>query len=145
MKTRYILTLTLLATTLTLGAAVPRELNATVKQQSNSISSQIATTLYNRGIEMDKAQELTHNIIDVNEELFSFMVQNYSNETGATLDEIYYELGKLALSKKSVDFSSYAFLVKLSQKIKKEHLTTTELQLIDTISTKNKIIYKAFV
>ena len=145
MTTRNILTLTLLATTLTLGAAVPRELNATVKQQSNSISSQIATTLYNRGIEMDKAQKLTHNIINVNEELFSFMIQNYSNETGATLDEIYHELGKLALSKKSVDFSSYAFLVKLSHKIKKEHLTTTELQLIDTISTKNKIIYKAFV
>jgi len=145
MKTRNILTLTLLATTLTLGAAVPRELNATVKQKSNSISNQIAITLYNRGIELEKAQELSHNIIDVNEELFSFMLQTYSNETGIGLDEIYQELGKLALGKKSVDFSSYAFLVKLSQTITNKHLTTTELQVISNISTKNQIIFKAFV
>jgi len=145
MTTKRILTLTLLATTLTLGAAVPRELNATVKQRSNSISNQIATTLYNRGIEMDKAQELSTNIINVDEELFSFMVQTYSNETGIQLEEIYHELGKLALSQKSADFSSYAFLLKLSQTIKKEHLTTTELELIGNISTKNQIIYKAFV
>jgi len=145
MKTRNILTLTLLATTLTLGAAVPRELNATVKQKSNSISNQIANTLYNRGIEIKKAHELSHNLINVDEELFSFMVQTYSNETGIELNEINHELGKLALNKKSVDFSSYSFLLKLSQTIKKEHLTTAELQVIENISTKNQIIYKAFV
>ena len=145
MTTRKILTLTLLATTLTLGAAVPRELNRTVKQQSNSISNKIATTLYNRGIEMHKAQELSKNLIDVNEELFSFMLQTYANETGIHLDEIYHELGKLALSKKSVDFSSYSFLLKLSQTINKGQLTTAQLQLISNISTKNQIIYKAFV
>jgi len=145
MTTRNILTLTLLATTLTLGAAVPRELNATVKQRSNSISNKIANTLFSRGIELDKAQELSLNIINVNEELFSFMVQTYSTETGIQLDEIYHELGKLALSKKSVDFSSYSFLLKLSQNIRKEHLSTTQLEQIDHISTKNQIICKAFV
>jgi len=145
MKTRNILTLTLLATTLTLGAAVPKEINHTIKQQTNSISSQIANTLFNRGIELEKAQELSHNIITVDEELFSFMIQTYSNETGIQLNEIYHELGKLALSKKNVDFSSYSFLLKLSQTIKKEHLTATELQLIENICTKNRIIHKSFV
>jgi len=145
MKSRNILTLTLLATTLTLGAAVPRELNATVRQQSNSISNQITITLYNRGIELEKAQELSHNLINVNEELFSFMVQTYSSETGIGLEKIYHELGKLALNKKDVDFSSYAFLLKLSQTIKKEHLTATQLEIIANISMKNQLIYKAFV
>lgn len=145
MTTRKILTLTLLATTLTLGAAVPRELNATTKQQSNSISNKIANTLYRRGIEADKAQELSQTIINVDEELFAFMVQTYAISTGITLDEIYHQLGKMALAKKQVDFSSYSFLLKLSQTIKKEHLTNKDLKNIENITTRNQLIHNSFV
>lgn len=144
MTTRKILTLTLLATTLTLGAAVPRELIKTTKQQSNSISNKIANTLYRRGIEADKAQELSQTIINVDEEVFAFMVQTYATSTGMPLDEIYHELGKMALTKKQVDFSSYSFLLKLSQTLKKERLTNKDLKKIENIATRNQLIHNSF-
>lgn len=144
MTTRKILTLTLLATTLTLGAAVPRELNATSKQQSNSISNQIANTLYRRGIEEDTAQELSQDIINVDEEVFAYMLQTYATSTGIPLDKLYHELGKMALAKKQVDFSSYAFLLKLSQTLKKEHLTSKDLKKLENIATRNRVIHNSF-
>lgn len=60
------------------------------------------------------------------------------------MKEISYELGKLALSKKRADFSSYSFLIKLSQNVKNTPLTPKELHTIKTIATKNRIIYKTF-
>ena len=145
MTTTKILTLTLLATTLTLGAAIPRELNATTKQQANSISNQLASTLYRRGIDEHKAQELVEMMINsTDEELFSFMVQSFSKESGINLDLIYTQLSNLALQRKNVDFTSYSFLVNFTHSIKKVSLTKEELTLIEGISTKNHLIYNTF-
>ncbi|MEA2072326.1 MAG: hypothetical protein U9O86_01980 [Campylobacterota bacterium] len=145
MTTTKILTLTLLATTLTLGAAVPRELNATTKQRTNSISNQVASTLYRRGIDENVAKELSESILNnTDEELFALLTKNYANDSGIKLEEIYTELGKLALQRKNVDFSSYSFLLKLTQSIKKESLSKDELEVLEAVSTKNTLIYNTF-
>jgi hypothetical protein len=55
MNTKQLLTLTLLATALTLNAAIPKEYHRTYKQQANSLSQVLANILYKRGIEKEKA------------------------------------------------------------------------------------------
>lgn len=145
MTTRKILTLTLLATTLTLGAAVPREFNQTTKEQRKSISSQIAATLSKRGIEEKKAQEFVQEMLkSTDQEVFTFMVQTFSNESSININAIYEELGKRALQKKNVDFSSYSFLVSLTHSIKKTILSSKELSALEEISTKNTLISNTF-
>jgi len=144
MTTKNLLILTLLATSLTLSATVPTQLTQTAHEQSTSISTQIAATLYDRGLEEKTAHKLTLAMINTDEELFAFMVQNFSLESGLSMDEISQELGKIALNKRKADFSSYSFLIKLAQSIKKESLTAKELQTIENISTKNQMIYSRF-
>jgi len=144
MTTTKILTLTLLATTLAFSAALPRELTATTKQQTNSISNQIANILYKRGIEEDKAQELSHAMINTNEELFAIMINNFVNTSGINKDDVLNELSKLALNKKNVDLTSYAFLVKLMHSLKNSTLNEVELKKIAEVSTKNSMIFKVF-
>ena len=110
MNTRNILTLTLLAVSLTLSAAIPKEIRLTSRQQTNSISNEIATILFEKGIEEEKAQSLSVSIMNTDEELFSFLVDNYASHCQIDKKSIYEELSKLALQKKSVDF---AFLILL--------------------------------
>ena len=144
MITRKILTLTLLTVSLTLNASIPRELRTNTRQENKSISNRVATILFQRGIDSNKAQELSQAIINTNEKLFSIMLKNFSTHCKIETESIYQELSKLALSKKSVDFTSYSFLVKLTQLTKQKHLNSDELKKIEEISTKNQIIYKAF-
>ena len=144
MTTKQILSLTLLATTLTLNAAVPKELFATTKQRANSISNAVASILYRKGIEEDKALELSKAIITADEELFSIMLHNLLNSTGLRKEAVLEYLSKQALMKKSVDLSSYSFLVKLSQSVKNTTLQSQELDLLGDISRKNELICKVF-
>jgi len=144
MTTRKILTLTLLATTLTLSAAVPKEVRETTRQQTNSISKAIANILYRRGIEEDKAMELSSAIISTNEELFSLMLHNFIFMTGLNKEELLEYLSKQALNKKSVDLSSYASLVKISHSLKKELLTPRDLQNLKELSSKNELLMRVF-
>ncbi len=145
MITRKILTLTLLTVTLTLNASIPRDLRNTTRQQSNSITNRVATILFNRGIEEHKAHELSQAIINTNEEVFSMMLENFADTCAIDKESIYQELSKIALSKKSADFTSYAFLVKLSRLIKSTYLEASELKKIEAVAMKNQIVYKAFV
>jgi len=144
MTTKNLLISTLLATSLTLGASSPVEFIQTTKQHSNSISTQIAVSLHARGIEEETAHKLSQSVINTDEELFAYMVKTFSSETGITMKEISYELGKMALNKKRADFSSYSFLIKLSQNVKSSYLTQKELHTIRDIATKNSMIYRTF-
>jgi uncharacterized membrane protein YheB (UPF0754 family) len=144
MTTRTILTLTLLATTLTLSAAVPKEVRETTRQQTNSISKAIASVLYRRGIEEDKAIELSSALISTDEELFSLMLHNLIFMTGLHKEEVLEYLGKQALNKKRVDLSSYASLVKISQSLTKEALAAKDLQNIKELSSKNELLMRVF-
>lgn len=146
MTTNKILALTLLATTLILNATVVRpKVQNTVKQQTNLITNKIANILYRRGIETDKSKELSQTLVNSDEELFTYMVHTFSQESSIALTDIYDELAKIALKKKSADFSSYSFLVKLTQNIKDKHLNGVELKNIESISSTNKLILQAFV
>jgi len=143
--TRKILTLTLLATTLAFSSALPREISKTIKQQSNSISTNIARTLVKRGIDENKALEIAQNCTNANEDLSSIMVSNYLHNTDTTQEAFYDELSKLALLRKKADFSSYSFLVKLTQSLNKAPLKSENLKKLEEISTNNSLLQEIFV
>ena len=144
MTTTKILALTLLATTLTLGAATPKEIRNTTKQRTNSISNAIATILYRRGIEEHKALELSRTIMTTNEELYSLMVLNFISHTQLPKERVLDYLSKQALYKKSTDFSSYASLIKISHSLKNEPLTENELENMQALASKNKRLERVF-
>jgi len=142
--TTKLLTLTLLATTLTLNAATFKEVRLVTQQRSHSISTIIASVLHKRGLEEDKALELSKELIGEKEELFSLMINNFLNATTISHEELFAELGKLALSRKKVDFSSYSFLVRLQQTLQTPHLNEREKAKLARISTNNQLLYKVF-
>jgi len=144
MTTRKILTLTLLATSLTLHAVVPTTLLESTQVQQNSVSNTIAVSLFNKGIEKKAAQQLSRNFIGNNEELFSLMVHNYIYSTGFSQQEVYTQLSKLALTKQKADFTTYGFLIKLTQSIQNSKITTQNLELLSSLSTKNTLLAKVF-
>ena len=144
MTTKNLLLSTLLATGLTLGATTTLQSLPKAQTQSFSISTQIVSSLYSKGLEEEKAYELTLAMINTDEELFTFMVQNFSHKSDISMGKISHELGKIALNRKKADFSSYSFLIKLTQSIKKEHLSSQELSTLESIAARNQLIFHTF-
>ncbi len=142
--TTKILTLTLLATVLVFTSATPRETTRTSKQQSNSISTNIAKTLARRGIEDDKALEIAQSFTNEDEELLPAMISNYLHHTDIKQKELFNELGRLALLRKKADFSSYSFLVKLTQSLHKIQIDDKQLKTLSQISTYNSLFKEVF-
>ena len=142
--TKKILTLTLLATTLAFSSVIPRETLRTSKQRINSIVVQIAHVLSKRGIDDDKALQIAQEFTGKDQELFSIMMHNYINNTDSNKEALFTELGRLALFKKKADFSSYAFLIKLTQSLNKTQLNKENLQKLEAISTNNSLLSKIF-
>lgn len=145
MIARQILALTLLASSLTLNAAVTRVVVQTKRIQTNSITASIANKLFNRGIEKNKALQISQNFIGENEELFTLMVHNYGHSLKISHDTIYSELSKLALARKKADFTSYDFLVKFTHSVHKTKISKDDLNKLASISTNNRQLHKVFV
>lgn len=145
MTARQIVALTLLATSLTLNAAVTKIVIETKTIQTNSITANIANKLFNRGIEKDHALTISQNFIGENEELVSLMIHNYMHSLKISNDTMYTELSKLALAKKKVDFTSYDFLVKLTHSIDKAEISKDNLKKLASISADNRLLHKVFI
>ena len=144
MTTIKLFTLTLLATTLTLSAAIPRETPKSSIQKTNSLSRVIANILRKRGIEDESSTKIAREFIGENEELLTLMLQNYLQKTEVTPQVLYTELSNLALKKETLDFSSYSFLVKITQKLSVSPLTKKEFTNLHTIATNNQLLNKVF-
>ena len=144
MTTSKILTLTLLATSLLLNAAIPEPFVRTIKVQRNSISQIIAFNLFNNGIERQTAVKLSRNLIGENEELFSLMLHNYIHATGLTEEKVYTQLSKFALRKQKVDFTSYSSLIKFTQSIQNTQVSSTQLEKFTSLSSRNSLLSKVF-
>ena len=144
MTTKSLLSLTLLATALTLNAALPKDYTRTSIQKANSISARIANILYNRGIDKDKAIEISQNFIHGREELFTLTLYTFVNNSSFTQEEVLERLSMMALQKRNVDFSSYASLVRLAQELKIDSFDKALLSNLEEISSKNSVLKKVF-
>jgi len=145
MNTKNLLALTLLATSLTLNATVAQHTNIITKQQNSSISSKLATILHKRGLDEDKAIEISKNFIDENEELFSLMMHNLINSSSYTQKEVLNQLSMMALQRKNIDLTSYSSLVSLAHSMSKRTLGSETLKNLEAIATKNMLLAKIFV
>lgn len=144
MITKNLLSLTLLATALTLNAAVPKEYVKTSIQKANSISARIAHILYDRGIDREKALEISQNFIQGNEELFALTLHTFVNHSSFTQEEVLNHLSKMALQKRNVDFSSYASLVRVAQELNITSIDKAFLSNLEEIASKNRLLKKVF-
>lgn len=144
MNTKQLFTLTLLATSLTLNAATPKEYVLTYKQQTNSISSVLANILYKRGIEKEKALEISQNFIGKNEQLFALMLENLMNNSAHTKEKLLEKLSTMALQQKNINLSSYASLIQLAQNLQKNSLNQEQLHNLELIARKNETLKELF-
>jgi len=144
MNTKQLLTLTLLTTVLTLNAALPKEYITTYRQQANSLSLALADLLYKRGIEKDKAMEISNEFTTQNEELFTLMLNNFIHHSEVNKERLLEKLSYVALQRKSIDLSSYATLVQLTQKLQSSALGKEQLQTLELIAAKNSTLKKVF-
>lgn len=144
MYTKQLLALTLLATSLTLNAALPKEYLRSYKQQTKSITSLLGSVLYKRGIEKENALEISKKFIGEDEELFTLMFNNLLNYTPLKQEELLEKLSHMALQKKALDLTSYASLLKLTQQLNGAYQNQEELDKLKLVAQRNNALKKIF-
>ncbi len=137
MTKNNIISSTLLASALTISSLGTVNLSANQQIKRGNVSSNIASILYNRGLDKDVAQDISKSFID-DEELFALRVDNL--EKGCSIlnrNEILDYLSKAALCKKSVQLDSYNYLVGMVYDIKEEPLSKEVLDQLNKIAIIN--------
>ncbi len=146
MDKRNLISVTLLVSALAFNPLVANELNTNTssQRQINSISSSIAHILHKRGIDEDKAKEISKNLIDEEDELFAAMIDNLVNEySSLTKEEVHEYLSTAALYRQRVDFDSYSHLISMVSKIKGKALNEQSLKQLSRVAKLNKETYIA--
>jgi len=146
MDKRNLISVTLLVSALAFNPLVANELNTNTssQRQINSISSSIAHILHKRGIDEDKAKEISKNLIDEEDELFAAMIDNLVNEySSLTKEEVHEYLSTAALYRQRVDFDSYSHLINMVSKIKGKALNEQSLKQLSRVAKLNKETYIA--
>jgi len=146
MDKRNIISVTLLVSALAFNPLVATELNTNTssQRQINSVSSSIANILHKRGIDEDMAKEISENLLDKEDELFTAMIDNLVNEySNLTKEEVHEYLSTAALYRQSVDFDSYSHLISMVSKIKGKALNEQSLQQLSRVAKLNKEMHIA--
>lgn len=137
-KNQNILSLVLLTSSLTLSPLFASTINPQARTQSNSLSSNIANNLYSRGIDRDASKKIAKRVFDEDDMAADIMLTNLQNNyTTLSHKEIVNFLSTEALLSKSVDLSSYDYLVSMVYKIKNKPLSDESLKELSSIAKKN--------
>ena len=143
MDKKHFITVSLLLSALAFNPLVANELylsQISSQRQANTISSEIASLLYSRGLDEEVALELSEELVEDNE-FFEAMLSNLLNHhPDITTDALFEYLSTVALHKQSIDLSSYDHLVNMVSKIKGTILTENELKSLSHISKVNKLL-----
>ncbi len=143
MNRKHFITVSLLLSALAFNPLIANELyldHTSSQRQINTISSQIASLLYNRGLDEDVAYELSEGLIEDNE-LFETMINNLlSHHQDLTEDVLFEYLSTAALHRQSIDLTSYDHLVHMLTNIKSKALTEDELKAVNNISKLNQML-----
>lgn len=137
-KSQNILSLVLLASSLTLSPLSASTQSAQTNPRTNSISNNIANNLFSRGIDRKASKKIAKRLFDGDEITTNIMITNLQNNyTKLSQKEIIHFLSTEALLSKSVDLSSYDYLVNMLYKIKNKPLSTERLKELNSIAKKN--------
>jgi len=143
MDKKHFITVSLLLSVLAFNPLIANELyldHTSSQRQINTVSSQIASLLYSRGLDEEVASELSRGLIEDNE-LFEAMLNNLLiHHPDLTTDALFEYLSTVALHRQSIDLTSYDHLVNMVSKIKGKSLTKDELKAINHISKLNELL-----
>lgn len=140
MKNIQILTVTLLASALTLGAVTLPSAESKTQAKVKSISSTIASILHKRGLEEEASRSIAESFFQNNEELIAFMLENLKQGTTAlSEDEILAYISTQALFRKSVELDSYSYLLSMTQQIRQRAPSKETMQELEKIAFQNSL------
>ena len=146
MDKRNFISVTLLVSALAFNPLIATELNTTTtsQRQINSVTSSMTHILHKRGIDEDMAEEISKNLVNEDDELFTAMINNLVNGySSLSKEEVLEYLSTAALYRQRVDFDSYSHLISMVSKIKGKPLNEQNLKQLGTIAKLNKEIYIA--
>lgn len=140
MKNIQILTVTLLASALTLGAVTLPTAESKTQAKVKSISSTIASILHKRGLEEEASRSIAESFFQNNEELIAFMLENLKQGTTAlSEDEILVYISTQALFRKNVELDSYSYLLSMTQQIRQRAPSKETMQELEKIAFQNSL------
>lgn len=144
MNKHHFISITLIISGLALNPLIA---NTTVNRVSqtqttnHTISASIASILYKRGIDQEAAEELSNDLLEVDEALLAMMLQNLQDESVmVSHEEILEYLSTAALHRQNVRFDSYDHLIAMISKIKQTSLDTKTLQHLRDVAKKNALL-----
>jgi len=140
-KNKNILSSLLLVSSLTLTPFLSITVHASSQLTQNSLSNTVAKNLHRRGIDKEASKKIANNIFNIDEELFTLMLQNLEQSyPSLNKAEILNFLSTQALMKKSVNLNSYSYLVNMMHQIKNKIPNKDELNILNAVATRNSNI-----
>ena len=145
MNKQNFLTLTLIISGLALNpvmADATLTVAASTQNINHSISSSIASILYNRGLEEETAEELAAVVVDEEDEMFlAMLLQTLEAKNIVSREEVLEHLSSVALHKQKIDFKSYDNLVGMVSKIQQKSLDENTLKQLSYLAKVNKQLF----
>lgn len=139
MNKQKFITLSLLVSALAFNPLIAQQLyiNTSLHIKRNSVKSNIASILQNRGLDEDVAKEFSENLVH-DDELFATMIDNLLHGyKDLHQDEIFEYLSQAALHRNDVHLDNYGHLLHTVSTIKQKVLDKSTLAQLNVISKQN--------
>jgi len=139
MNKQKFITLSLLVSALAFNPLIAQQLyiNTSLHIKRNSVKSNIASILQNRGLDEDVAKEFSENLVH-DDELFATMIDNLLHGyKDLHQDEIFEYLSQAALHRNDVHLDNYGHLLHMVSTIKQKVLDKSTLAQLNVISKQN--------
>jgi len=144
MNKQNIIRITLFVSILIFNPAVADTLRSATNLQTNintTITENIASILYKRGLEEKAAKERAEEFVEDDERLFALMLDNLLYGcSDITKEEILEHLSTAALHRKSIALDSYAHLIDIYSKIKRSTPDQKARKKLNTIAKRNTLM-----
>ena len=145
MNKQNIIQITLFISILVFNPVVADTFRLTVNIQTNfntTITKNIASTLYKRGLEEKSAKKIAEEFIKDDEEVFALMLENFLYACNdITKEEIFEYLGTAALHRRNITLDSYDQLIDIYSKTKKSTPDERVRQKLSAVAKKNTLIF----
>ncbi len=144
MNKQNIIRITLFVSILVFNPAVADELRITTNIQSNlntTITEDIASTLYDRGLEEETAKKRAKEFVKDDARLFTLMLNNLLYGcSDISKEEILKYLGTAALHRQNIELDSYAQLIDIYSKIKQSTPNEVVRKRLSTVVKRNTFL-----
>ena len=145
MKKQNFITLTLIVSGLALNPAMAEAVLTTASHSqkiNHSVSYSISSLLYSRGLDKDKADEISENFVSEEDEaLLAMLIEDLDRQNIVSRKEVLEYLSTKALYRQNLDFHTYDHLVSMVTMIKEKSLDSKILKQLQYIAITNKQLF----